>query len=82
LAFVNKVSVKHKSASPSTIQVKIWQKTISLEEKLDVISRLEKGEQIVDIFYNVRHAHGSMCTVLDNSDIFVESAKSGTEVFA
>jgi hypothetical protein len=25
------------------------QKTVSIEEKLDVISQLEKGEQIVDI---------------------------------
>ena len=40
LAFVTKVSEKHKSTSPSAIQMKIWQKTISNEEKLDVISRL------------------------------------------
>ena len=76
------MSVKHKSTSPSAIQVKIWQKTINIEEKLDVINRLEKGEQIVDIRRNIRLAHGCMCTVLDNSDRFVENAKSGTEVFA
>jgi hypothetical protein len=62
--------------------VKIWQKTISIEEKLDIISRLEKGERIVDICHNVRLAYGSMCTVLHNSDRFVEIFKSGTEVFA
>jgi len=76
------VSVQHKSTSPSAIQVKIWQKTISTEEKLGVISRLEKGEQIVGICHNVGLTHGTMCTVLDNSHRFVESAKSGTEVFA
>jgi hypothetical protein len=38
------MSKKCKSASPSAIQVKNWQKTISTEKKLDVISQLEKGE--------------------------------------
>jgi hypothetical protein len=33
------MSYKHKSASPSAIQVKNQQKTISTEEKLDIISR-------------------------------------------
>jgi len=28
--------------------VKNWQKMIDIEEKLDTISQLEKGEQIVD----------------------------------
>jgi hypothetical protein len=49
LAFVTKMSEKRKSASPNAVQVKNQQKTISNEEKLNVISRLEKGEQIVDI---------------------------------
>jgi hypothetical protein len=40
---------KCKSTSPSAIQLKNWQKTISTEEKLDVISRFEKGEHIADI---------------------------------
>jgi len=44
LAFATKVSQKHKSASHSAIQVKNQQKTISVEEKLDVISLFEKGE--------------------------------------
>lgn len=35
--------------SPSAIQVKNWRQTIGIEEKLDVISCLEKGDQIVDI---------------------------------
>jgi hypothetical protein len=35
---------KHTSTSPSAIQVKNQQKAISTDEKLDVISCLEKGE--------------------------------------
>jgi hypothetical protein len=37
---------KHKSTSPSAIKVKNLQKTIRTEEKLDIISQLEKGEQM------------------------------------
>jgi len=44
LAFAIKMSQKHKSASHSAIQVKNLQKTVSTEEKLDVISLFEKGE--------------------------------------
>jgi len=43
------MSEECKSISCSAIQVKHQQKTISNKEKLDVISRLDKGEQIVDI---------------------------------
>jgi hypothetical protein len=39
-------SEKCKSKSPSTLQVKNCQKTIGTEEKLDVMSRPDKGEQI------------------------------------
>ena len=45
--FVTKMSEKHKRTSPNAIQLKNWHKTISTEEKLDVISRLEKGEWTV-----------------------------------
>ena len=38
-----------KSTSPSAIQLKNWQKKISTEEKLDVISQSEKGEHNADI---------------------------------
>jgi hypothetical protein len=38
------MSERHKSTSPSAIQVQSQQKTIGIEEKLDVISRLEKVE--------------------------------------
>jgi hypothetical protein len=71
------MSEKHKFASPTAIQVKNWQKTISTVEKLDVISRLEKGERIVDICHNVRLVHTSH----NNADRIKECAKSGTEVF-
>jgi hypothetical protein len=40
----------------------------SIEEKLDVISRLEKGERIVDKWRNVRLAHSSVRTIGDNAD--------------
>jgi hypothetical protein len=38
------MSEKHKSTSPSAIQVKIWQNTFITEEKLEVISQLERGK--------------------------------------
>ena len=59
LDFVPKMSGKRKSTSPSAIQVKNRRKTISTEEKLEVISLLEKGERIVDIFRNARLAHSA-----------------------
>jgi IS30 family transposase len=74
------MSEKHKSTSPSTIQVKNWQEAISSKEKLDVISWLEKGEWIVDICHNVRLTYSSVHTVCDNADRVTESAKSGTKV--
>jgi hypothetical protein len=59
------------------MQVDNWQKTIRIEEKFDVISRLEKGERIVDIYPNVRIAHISVRTV----PVITGSAKSGTTEF-
>jgi len=47
LAFITKMSKKHKSASPSAVQVKNRWKTISFEEKLDVISQLEKVNELL-----------------------------------
>jgi len=61
--------------------VKNWQKTVSIEEKLDIISRLAKGEQVVDICHYVGLTHISTRTVHDNADRIKESAKSGTKVF-
>jgi hypothetical protein len=51
---------KNKSTLPSTIQIKNQGKTVGDEEKLEVISLLEKGKQIVDICRNVRLAHSSV----------------------
>jgi len=80
LAFDMKMSEKHKSASPCAMQVKNWWKTISIEKKLDLISRLEKGEWIFDICHNVRCADISIHTSRGNADRITESAKSGTDV--
>jgi hypothetical protein len=44
LVFLTNMSEKRKSASPSAIQVKNRRKTISTEEKLHIISKLQKGE--------------------------------------
>jgi hypothetical protein len=55
------------------------QTTNNVEEKLDVLSQFEKGEQIVDICCNFRLAHSH--TIHDNTDRIKESVKSGTEVF-
>jgi hypothetical protein len=61
--------------------MKNWQKTVGIEEELDIISRLAKGEQIVDIFNNVGLTHIGTHTVRDNADRIKGSAKSGTKVF-
>jgi len=44
LAFVTKMNEKCKSTPPSAIQVKSHRKKIAIEEKLDIISQLEKGD--------------------------------------
>ena len=67
--------------SLSAIQMKNWQQTIGIEEKLDVISRLEEGDQIIDILSNVRFTYSSIRTIRDNADRITESAKSGPKVF-
>jgi hypothetical protein len=48
LAVVTKMNEIHKSASLSTVQVKNWQETFSIEEKVDVTNQLETDEQIVN----------------------------------
>ena len=67
--------MRNNSASPSAIQVKNQQKTVSVEEKLDVVCQIEKGEQIVDICWNVRFAYSRVHTIRDNADRIPESAK-------
>jgi hypothetical protein len=61
LAFLTNNNEERNSTSPSAVQVKNRQKTITTEDKLHVISQLvKKDEQIVDIRHNVRLAHGSV----------------------
>jgi len=55
-----KMSKKRKSTSSSATQVKNRQKTISTDDKLEVLSQLEKGEQIVNICHNVRFSHSNI----------------------
>jgi len=61
--------------------VKHRQKTFGIEEKLDVISWLEKCERIVVIWRHVRLVHISVRTICDNADRITENIKTGTEVF-
>jgi hypothetical protein len=81
LAFLTNISGRHKSASTSAILVKNWRKTIGIEQKLHVISQLEKGERTVATCHNIRLSHSSVCTIRDNVDRIKESAMSGTKVF-
>ena len=59
--------------------MKKWQKTISTGEKLDKISQLEKGEQMVHIRHNVKFTRSSVHTIYDNADKITEIAKSWPE---
>jgi len=81
LAFLTNMSEKLKCASPSAIQVKNLRKTVGFEKNLDVISQLEKGEQIVETCHNVKLAYSSIHTICDNVNRIKENAKSATKVF-
>ena len=81
LAFITKMSQKHKSTSPTAIRMKNQRKTIGIEEKWDVTRRLQKCEGIVDISCNVRFAHTSIHTIQDNAVWITENVRSGTKVF-
>jgi hypothetical protein len=59
------------------MEVKNRRTAVNAEEKLDVISRLEKGERIVDIYRNVRLAHSSVRAM----PVITGSAKTRTTVF-
>jgi hypothetical protein len=61
--------------------VKNRHKTVSIKEKLDVISGLEKGEGIVDVCHNIRLEDISIHTICDNTDRIKESVTPGTKVF-
>ena len=60
--------------------MKNWWKTTSVEEKLDVIDRLEKGEQVVDICHNVGFPHSCVHAVWDNA-ASIKGAKSWNKMF-
>jgi hypothetical protein len=79
LALLTKRSEKYKSTSPSAIPVKNQRKTITIKEKLDVISQPEKREHIADICH-IRHTHSSVHTIHDNAEKIKQSARLGTEV--
>jgi hypothetical protein len=61
--------------------VKSQRKTISSEEKVDILSQLEEDERIVDICCNVRLIGSSVHTFNNNPDRFKASAQSGTKEF-
>jgi hypothetical protein len=52
-----------------------------MKRKLDVISQLDKGERVVDIWRNVRFACINVSAIRDNGDRIAGSVKSGTKVF-
>jgi hypothetical protein len=82
LDFVIKISEKCKFTSLSALQMENWQKRVGIEEKVDIISQLEKGERNVDICHNVRTTHSNVCAICDNADRITECGKSGTKVSA
>jgi hypothetical protein len=81
LAFVTKITEKHKFTSPSAIQVKNQRRTISTEEKLDAISQIEKKVDELMTCHNVKFAHISISAIREHADRITESAKSGTKGF-
>jgi hypothetical protein len=72
---------KHKTTPSCTGPVKNRRKAINIEDKLDIKSRLGKGDKIVDICRVVRFAHSSSRIIPDNADRIKQTANSGTEVF-
>jgi hypothetical protein len=81
LAFLTSISEKHKSTKPGTIKAKNGQKTNGIEEKLDIISQIGKGERIVDICHNDRLAHSCVYTIRDSGDRIKDTAKSVARMF-
>ena len=82
LAFLTNMSEKCKSTSLSAIQVKNRWQTISIDEKLDIISWPEKSEWIVDICHIARLTHSGGHTIHDDADRTEQSVKSETNVNA
>ena len=80
LVFPTNMSEKCQSTSPSPIQIKIQQKTISIEEKLCVINQLKKVNNLFTYAVILRPAHCGVNASQDYANRFKESAKSGTKV--
>jgi hypothetical protein len=53
----------------------------NIKEKVDIISRLEKGEQVCYVCHNVWYPRISVHMNRDNANRIPESAKSETKVF-
>jgi len=70
------------SISPSETKIKRQRKTICIEEKLEVINRLEKGERIANICRALGLAKSTVRTIRNNADRIKESAKSGIRASA
>jgi len=75
------MSEKRKSTSSSANQVKNRGKMVGIKETLDLISRFEKGERIVDGCPNVKFTRTSLRKIHENADGIKENAKSGTKLF-
>jgi hypothetical protein len=68
VVFGTNMSEKRRFTSPSAMEVKNRRKTAGIEEKLDVINRLEKGERIFFyICWNVRRARVSVRTLFNKT---------------
>jgi len=75
------MSENRKSTSSET-KIKRQRKTICIEEKLEVINRLEKGERIANICRALGLAKSTVRTIRNNADRIKESAKSGIRASA
>jgi hypothetical protein len=79
LAIGTKMREKRKSALPSAVP--FVKSAKDNQYWLDVISRLEKGERIVDIWRNVRFVRIGLRTISDDANRITEISKSGCELF-
>lgn len=61
------MSHKRKLPSPGATQAKTWRKSISNEEKLDVINRLAKGERMANVRRDVGLDKSSAQRIRDNA---------------
>ena len=78
LALLTNVHEKRKSRSPSASPMKSQWKAVNIEEKLDIIRRLEKGDWIVNRWCNVGFTRNSLHTTCDNAVRIIDSAKLST----